>query len=138
MKSFFATALVIIGLLIFSYSRQAMAEVNPVDCTANCLIATCKGGDCQVWSCDARACAVAGRFVVKSRAEGSAPIFSTTRVEGYLPAFDRVCDSGDRRPCAIRGCKSSTCTLSIFDGKRFVRVAQMDESSYYRERSFRN
>lgn len=51
-------------------------------------------------------------------------------VEGRSQPFDLICEVDGKQPCEFKVCEGSSCTVSAFDGQRFVVVGKIDNLDY--------
>ena len=113
-------ACLLLGMLMLLAPRTAQAE-DPIDCTNGCVIVTCNGATCTVWSCDKSGCSVIGHYYPKN-SQRQAKAGSKSKPP---KAFDAMCREGER--CAIKTCEDGACEVSLFDGTAFVPVASVDD-----------
>ncbi len=118
----------VLGLMLMVVPHRAEAA-SPIDCTAGCTIVTCQGTLCTVWQCDTQGCTRIGQYTRIIRPQLAQSKAEPT-LQGQAQAFDQVCDGKGKQACAMKVCDGPTCTVSAFDGKRFVPVGKVDNIDY--------
>jgi hypothetical protein len=93
------------------------------------MIVICEGALCAVWQCEPGGCAGIGQYTKIAR-PSLAPQASEPTFQGQPAAFDQVCEGHGKQACAIKVCNGPTCSVSAFDGKRFVPVGKVDNIDY--------
>lgn len=118
----FVVLMVLVGGLLPDSPARAQ---NVTNCTNGCYISTCSSGVCTVWYCNSAGCRIVGSYRQQPRT-ASAPVQPRQLPEGGPAAFNQVCniDVGDK--CPIQTCVGDKCTVSIFDGQRFLPLTQTE------------
>lgn len=122
MKGMAFLAVLIVAGWIAAVPATANAQVR--DCTNGCYVSTCSNGNCTVWYCDSSGCKIVGSY---RQQKSVIPIESTPDTAFNQPsAFAKVCDFNAGDVCPIQTCRQDACTVSVFDGKRFVPLTQTE------------
>lgn len=134
-----ATLCLTLMMMFVGLSAATPAKANPpvTDCTNGCVIVTCSGPTCTVWSCNSSGCNVIGSYAnpdyhnrVKIAQPGEDAVAPGTR-----SPFDMTC--GASGPCGFKTCKGATCTVFTFDRKAqaFRAIATTENDEYLIQQS---